>query len=347
MHYYICSAFSFLMVITFVPLIIKLSIRYHVFDRNDLANGPRISRLGGIAMFLSFFSSICLLIYLRGEYQAYFTLTPLILLFLVGLYDDLFNLAALLKLSFQLLVAFLATVYWEIVPFNNLINSPFWNPIFCNLLSIIFIVFMINAFNLIDGIDGLAAMQGIVVIMFISFGLLLYGDFQYAGSGFIFCSALTGFLFYNISPAKIYLGDSGSMITGFIAVMLSCRLLALGHEMSGFVPGNKVYVLALFMVPLYDALRVVLVRLLNRQSPFKRDQNHIHHRLRLLGWSDVHIVMALSSYTIVMVLITFAFQGINESLQMFILFLSSVLINTALTFKLQTGATGVRINRNI
>ncbi|WP_432707978.1 MraY family glycosyltransferase [Pedobacter sp.] len=328
-------------------MIIKLSFKYHVFDRNVVGSGVTTSRLGGIAVFLSFFISICMLISLRGAYHAYLTLIPLILLFLVGLYDDLFNLTALLKLSFQVLVAFLATFYWGVVPFNNLIDFSLWNSVGCHLLSMIFIIFMINAFNLIDGIDGLAAVQGIIVIALIAIGLVIYGDYQYAAAAFIFCSALTGFLFFNISPATIYLGDSGSMITGFMAVIFSFRLLALEREISGFIHLNNVYVLALFIVPLYDACRVVILRLLKRQSPFKRDQNHIHHRLRLLGWSDGQIVLAVNAYTIVMVLITFSFQGLSESLQMLILFLTAGLTNRMLEHKLHIEAFRIRINRNI
>lgn len=335
MHYYLCSAFSFLMAVTFVPLVIRISKKYHVFDRNQGVTGPQISRLGGIGVFLSFIIPIITLITIKGDYDVYFTLIPLVLLFLLGLYDDLFNLPPLLKLLFQFVIAFLAVVYCKIVPFNNLIDSTFWNPICCNLLSMLFIVCMINAFNLIDGIDGLATMQGIVVVIFFAFSLLSYGDFGYAASAFIFCSTLTGFLLYNFSPAKIYLGDSGSMITGFIAVMLSFRLLELEREMSGYMPGNRVYLLALFMVPLYDACRVVFFRLLNRKSPFKRDQNHIHYRLRLLGWSDVRIVLALSALTILMVLLTVMFQGLSESLQVLILVLTAMLTNRVLAYKLQ------------
>jgi UDP-GlcNAc:undecaprenyl-phosphate GlcNAc-1-phosphate transferase len=336
-HYYLCFAFSFLMVITIVPLVIRISLKYHVFDRNHKAKGAQISRLGGIGVFLSFIIPICTLITLSGDYDEYFTLIPLILLFFIGFYDDLFNLPPFIKLFFQFIIAFLAVVYGKMVPFSNLNDSSFWNPICCNLLSILFIVCMVNAFNLIDGIDGLATMQGIVVVMFLAFGLLNYGDFRYAAYAFIFCCTLTGFLFFNFSPAKIYLGDSGSMIIGFIAAMFSFRLLELEREMSAYVPGNKVYLLALFMVPLYDAVRVVFVRLLDRKSPFIRDQNHIHYRLRLLGWSDVHIVLSLSAYTILMVLLTIAFQGLSESLQVLILILTAMLTNRVLAYKLQTG----------
>ncbi|MBG6236426.1 UDP-N-acetylmuramyl pentapeptide phosphotransferase/UDP-N-acetylglucosamine-1-phosphate transferase [Pedobacter sp. CAN_A7] len=347
MQYYICSVFSFLISITVVPLVIKLSLRYGIFDRNHLGNGTKISRLGGIAVFLSFIIPIGVLISIRGEYQVYLSLIPLILLFFLGLYDDLFNLLPLIKLFCQFVIAILAIEYGGIVPFNNLIGSSFWNPICCNLLSVLFMVCMINAFNLIDGIDGLATILGILVVLFMAVGLLYYGDLPYAASAFIFCCTLTGFLFYNFSPAKIYLGDSGSMITGFIAVMLSFRLLELDREMSGYVSGNWAYLLALFMVPFYDTVRVFISRLLNRKSPFKGDRNHIHHRLRQLGWSDSQIVLALTSYTLFMVLLTFVFQGFTESLKMFILILTTILSNRVLSYKLQQEITGVRIDRNI
>lgn len=346
MHYYICSVFSFLIAITVVPLVINLSLKYRVFDRNHVANGTRISRLGGIAVFLSFIIPIIALITIRGEYHMYFSLIPLILLFFLGLYDDLFNLLPLIKLFCQFVISILAIEYGGIVPFNNLIASSFWNPICCNLLSIFFIVCMINAFNLIDGIDGLATILGILVVLFIAVGLLIYGDFPYAASGFIFCCTLAGFLCFNFSPAKIYLGDSGSMITGFIAVMLSFRLLELESQMSGYVTGNWVYLLALFMVPFYDTLRVFFIRLLNRKSPFKGDRNHIHHRLRQLGWSDVQIVIAITSYTLFMVLLTFIFKGFNEPFKIFVLILTTVLSNRVLSHKLQHEITGLRINRN-
>jgi len=347
MLYFIYSACAFILASILLPLVIKLTTKHHVFDRNISINATRVPRLGGIGVFFSFIIPLIVMITIGAEYHSYIGLIPLGLLFLLGLYDDLFNINAFLKLFFQVIIAILTVGYGEIVMIPTLFESSYWNTLICNLLSVVIVVYVINAFNLIDGIDGLASMLGILAVFFIAISLFIYQDSFYAAFSFIFCGSLMAFLRFNFSPARIYLGDSGSMMIGYIAVMLAFRLLELDREIAGNVLNNKVYVLSLFIVPLYDTFRVFVIRIITLKSPFKRDENHIHHRLRLLGWSDTQICLTLTSYTLLMVLLTFAFQGLSEVLQIFFLFLTAMLSNRLLAYKLQHDISTVRINRNI
>jgi UDP-GlcNAc:undecaprenyl-phosphate GlcNAc-1-phosphate transferase len=347
MIFFISSACSFLMTMILIPLVIQLSLKYQILDRNPARHGFKVSRLGGVCVFLSYTIAVCILILLRGEYQLLASILPLMMLFFIGLYDDVYNLNPFIKLFFQVLAAYVAVVYTDIVPYNKVFASSNWSYLYCYFLPMLIMICMINAFNLIDGIDGLATMLGILIVFFLGFSLLLYGDPIYAAFAFVFGISLTVFLGFNLSPAKIYLGDCGSMMIGYVAVTLSFRVLKLDWEVSGHLSGDVVYVLALLIVPLFDLFRVFFNRLLRLKSPFSRDQNHIHHRLRLLGWGDTAIGLVLSTYTVLMLLLTYLFSGFTVSWQFFILLLTAILTNSLVTYKLHQEVSGIRINRNI
>ena len=347
MLYFVFSICAYLLARIILPLVIKLTTRHHVFDRNNSLNAERISRLGGIGVFFSFIIPVIVLITILGEFYVYVFLIPLVLIFLLGLYDDLFNINAFMKLFIQVTIALLAVLYGDIVLTTNIFASSYWNALIGNALSVFIIVYVINAFNLIDGIDGLASLLGILAVFFIAISLFIYGERLYAAFSFIFCSSLLAFLRFNFSPARIYLGDSGSMLIGLIAVMLAFKLLAVDREIAENELNIKVFLLSIFIVPLYDTFRVFVIRVLRRKSPFKRDENHIHHRLRMLGWNDTYICLAITLYTLLMVLLTFAFQGLGEALQIFFLFSTAMLTNRLLAYRLQHEIIAVRINRNI
>ena len=240
--------------------------------------------LGGIA----FYVILMITFYFANvfdEYNEIISFIPgLTILFIAGLKDDLVVLGPLSKLLTQTLAAVFLVFHYKfsiesLHGFMGIDGLPSWMgaPI-----AVFIILTCINAINLIDGIDGLAATIGIIV--FSGFAALFY----IAGKEMLFvtCLALTGsliaFLRYNLSSKKkIFMGDTGSMILGFMTGAMTVRLLALDHSILAKLPfhiENIPYVLiALLFVPLFDTGRVFLIRILHKKSPFSADRNHIHH----------------------------------------------------------------------
>ena len=275
-----------------VPLVIKLAIKKHLYDENGgrhIHNGY-IPRLGGMAIFAGFvFSQL----YFSVDHFSASTISDtylllifsMILLFMLGLLDDLVNINANLKFIIQLLVAFI--LVWRadirIESFYGLFGLytlPLWASY---LFSILVITFFINAYNLIDGLDSLSSSVGIYVLACFTWFFLWNGSYIESMIAFSAMGALLGFWFYNKPPAKIFMGDSGSLSIGLLLAFFAIRISNLPLDAEGTF--NPVFAMVVLAYPVIDTLRVFSVRIYNGISPFSPDRNHIHHALLDLGLS--------------------------------------------------------------
>lgn len=242
--------------------------------------------LGGIAFY------ICIMIafYFMASFNPSNVITSLIpgltIIFILGLKDDLVVLAPLSKLSGQFIaVAFLMFHYsFSIDSLHGFLGIENLNLYLARFLAVFIAVAIMNAINLIDGIDGLAA--SISLITFSIFGSIFYyvGDYFFVLVCLTMIGSLIGFLFYNLnqkSSKKTFMGDTGSMILGFLIAMLSIRFLALDSSKLALLKLNKenlpLVLIAILIVPLFDTGRIIILRLKDKRSPFEADRNHIHH----------------------------------------------------------------------
>ena len=205
---------------------------------------------------------------------------------------------------------------------------PDWASIFLSIFTIIVIV---NAFNLIDGVDGLAGSIGLIAAS--AFGIWFYmaGDKPMAVLASALAGGLLGFLWFNFSPAKIFMGDSGSLVIGMFFAVMSIRLIEFDQSKL-FAPlsdiSRPVFTMAVLIFPLFDTLRVFIIRAVKGISPFTADRNHLHHRLLDLGLNHrqtVYTLVAINCLIIGLAVITRNF-GANTSflvvmLSAFILFM--------------------------
>lgn len=281
-------------VITFVaiPSIIKVANIKHLFDEPDerKAHKSKIPTLGGLAIFagiviaFTFWSA-------SGHYSNnQYILSAILVLFFIGIKDDIFPLSPIKKFIGQiistLIIVFPANIrLTSLCGIFGVYEIPLW---FSIALSMFTILVIINAFNLIDGIDGLAA--GIGVVASSTFGILFYqsGSYELAILAFALTGSLLAFLRFNFSPAKIFMGDTGSLIVGLVLSVLAITLIEFNKtSLTGFVASSKAPAIsiAILIIPLFDTLRVFCIRLLRKQSPFKADKNHIHHGLLEIGFT--------------------------------------------------------------
>jgi UDP-N-acetylmuramyl pentapeptide phosphotransferase/UDP-N-acetylglucosamine-1-phosphate transferase len=339
-YYIALTVMAFLLSIVGMPSIIITAIKYRLFDRSDSfrkTHRLHISRLGGLAIFCSFSITTLLFATLVDYKQANFLLTSCIILFALGLKDDMYGVKASTKFLLQLVVAFILVVAGEfrLTSFYGVFFLWDVNVIPASIFSIIVIIFVNNAFNLIDGIDGLAGTLGALATL--SFGIFFASAnaYPYAFIAFAMLGAILGFLVFNYYPAKIFMGDTGSLIIGLVCVVLAIKFIELnkiGLKLETCFYSAPAIAVAVLLVPVFDSLRIFSIRLLHGKSPFKGDRDHIHHRLQYLGFNDNKIVFALTLFNIFMILCTVILQSAGNFVLISLLVTTCIFLNMMITY---------------
>jgi UDP-GlcNAc:undecaprenyl-phosphate/decaprenyl-phosphate GlcNAc-1-phosphate transferase len=310
---------AFLVALFAVPSVIYIA---HLKNMLDLPNKRTVHavltpRLGGVAIFAGFMSALTIFADLNNGVQQ--LLAGCIVLFFVGLKDDLVSISPAKKLVGQLLatgiVMFMADI--RLTSFQGIFGIHELPIGISYAFTFLVIAGITNAINLIDGLDGLAG--SIVVIIVSTYG---YYFQRYGGSGYgnyVFVSicvigGMLGFLRYNFHKATIFMGDTGSLLCGFIVSVLTIQFIEMGVDPQTahpFESANPSVAAGILFVPLFDTIRVFTVRILNGTSPFSPDKNHIHHRILAMGFQQISTVLLLALLNIVVILfvINFAERG--------------------------------------
>jgi UDP-N-acetylmuramyl pentapeptide phosphotransferase/UDP-N-acetylglucosamine-1-phosphate transferase len=317
-----------------IPAIIQVAREKQLFDRPNArsAHAEPTPSLGGVAIFAGAICGIILWAPVQTFGALQYVLAALVLIFLIGIQDDLIQLAPTKKLLGQILAA-LILVYKSNVKITSLygIFGLYELPELASFsLSILVIIGIINAFNLIDGINGLAGSIGLLACLAMGTWFLGVDQQGFAVVAFSLAGALTAFLKYNFSPARIFMGDSGAMLTGAVCAVLAIKFIELNHavpESDAFHFGAAPAIAtAVLILPLFDTFWVISRRLWQGRSPFYPDRSHIHHMLLDAGKSHMHataILVALNALIIIGVLALDAF-GTNWLLLLELVFALSL-----------------------
>jgi UDP-N-acetylmuramyl pentapeptide phosphotransferase/UDP-N-acetylglucosamine-1-phosphate transferase len=198
-------------------------------------------------------------------------------------------------------------------------------------------IVIVNAINLIDGVDGLAAGFGFIASMAFSYWFYKTGDQPLALLAIGLAGALIGFLVYNFQPAKLFMGDSGSLIIGLVLFVLAVKLIEfpVSRMLVNMEPVPKpVLTMAILAYPLVDTLRVFILRALKGRSPFSADKNHIHHKLLALGLSHRQTCFVLYGFSIGIILLTFKSPAYSPNVSFLLVMSVAVLtLNSVFLFK--------------
>jgi UDP-N-acetylmuramyl pentapeptide phosphotransferase/UDP-N-acetylglucosamine-1-phosphate transferase len=200
---------------------------------------------------------------------------------------------------------------------------PQWASIFLSLFTYIVVV---NAMNLIDGIDGLAAGVGFIASSVFGVWFIYANEYTMASLSFSLSGALLGFLIFNFSPAKIFMGDSGSLIIGMFVCVLSIKLIEYPTtRLDDFWVhiSKPIIVIAALSYPLTDTLRIFIIRAAKGQSPFAADRNHLHHRLLDCGYTHVKTVIIIYVFSVFTVAVSLLSYYLNPSLSLLAVLASS------------------------
>jgi UDP-N-acetylmuramyl pentapeptide phosphotransferase/UDP-N-acetylglucosamine-1-phosphate transferase len=331
------AAFMVAAIITWVaiPKIVKVSRIRNLTDQpgHRKIHKGSVPTLGGIGIFSGLFISIML--FVNGNIEKITIIAAAtIIIFLVGVKDDLINMNPRKKLVAEGIAALLITILADIRITNlhgflGIELLPMWLSI---IITVILIIFVINAFNLLDGIDGLAASFGIMVTVIFAVWFWIAGDIGYSIMAASVAGALSAFLPYNVSHGrfKIFMGDTGSLTIGLLLAILTIRFNELNLVVApsvGFFSAPSIS-LAILMLPLFDTVRVTIIRLYKGRNPFTGDNNHIHHRMLRLGLSHTKSTLVLVTANMVIILLAFLLDKFGATA----LFLSVIAIALAFSW---------------
>jgi len=280
---------AFIITLLTTPLLIRFIISRKLFDvpSDRKEHAQPVPTMGGIAIFAGMVIAMMLWFPFQNNLPQISFLFSITILLALGIMDDLRDLAARYKLVIQAALATLVAVAGiRITSLEGFLGIYDLSLSAQYSLTILTVVGITNAFNLIDGIDGLAGGLGFMSLIALGFFLTMAGDKTFALVAFALAGAMFAFLYFNLNPARIFMGDTGSLVLGFVIGLLSIRLLQLNAaapQTGAFF--NPVFVLSIVFVPFFDTIRVFSMRIWNGKSPFTADRNHIHHILTARGFS--------------------------------------------------------------
>jgi UDP-GlcNAc:undecaprenyl-phosphate/decaprenyl-phosphate GlcNAc-1-phosphate transferase len=305
------ASLAFLITFFAIPIVIQVSKDKKLFDEPDERKVHKtvIPTLGGLGIFAGFIIATLMGVPsgIASELQ-YFVAAATVIFFL-GLKDDILVLSASKKFIGQLIAAGIVIKFGG-VQINNMHGFLGINEI-PHVASIVLTIFTIivitNSFNLIDGVDGLAGSLGVLTTLVFGTYFFFAGQLTYAVMAFALAGSIIAFLIYNFSPAKIFMGDTGSLLLGLINAILVIKFINTAGNPAVKLPleASPALGFAILMIPLFDTLRVFTLRILNRRSPFSPDRIHVHHFLLDLGFT--HRMVTFTCVAVNIVFITGAY----------------------------------------
>lgn len=294
---------SFFIVFLLTPFIRALGLKFSAIDRTNKrkVHVKVITKLGGVGIYAGIIGASVLPLILQGQDYKLFLINFVFYVFIstiiliLGIFDDIRGANAYIKFSVQALVSVICIKFGYFIQGISFGVFEITNIYVMYFFTILWISGVINAVNLIDGLDGLAC--GISGIASFVYGIILiyYGYFFEATIAFALFGGCVGFLKYNFYPAKIFMGDAGSLFIGLLLSLLSIKIANINANKLGiFLP------VLIMAVPLFDMVRVFFLRLMKKKHPFQADKSHIHHLLMRYNFSHRNAVLIICLFSFFM-----------------------------------------------
>ncbi len=331
------TVLAFLIAYLSIPSIINVAREKGLYDvpNNRTSHKQKTPTLGGIAIFAGFIIASLTFVNPLNISESQYLILGIIIMFLVGLKDDILIMAPFKKLAAQITAAVIITDlaglrFTSLHGFMGVNHLEYHLSIY---LTVFIIIVITNAFNLIDGIDGLSSGLGIVSLC--ALGLWFYLNYFFSWSVYCFSmvGALAAFYRFNVfsSDKKIFMGDTGSMMLGFLVAVLIIKFneLNLTLDLPFYVASSPAVSIALLVIPLFDTLRVFSIRIFRGLSPFNPDRRHLHHILLDLGLKHRYASNILIHFNFFVIVIAFL---LSNTLSVFYLSLLIFLISLLFTY---------------
>ena len=330
----ISSGLSFIITFFAIPIIIQVAKEKKLFDEPNHRKIHKtvIPTLGGLGIYAGFIIATLMFVPFQNTVHFQYYLAASLVIFFLGLKDDILILSASKKFIGQLIAAWILFQFGgiQINNMQGLFGLDFIPSAASTVLSLFTIVVITNSFNLIDGVDGLAGSLGLLTTFLFGCYFFYIGETALAVMAFTLFGSLISFLIYNFPPAKIFMGDTGSLLVGLMNSVFVIKFINTSQINAAdfVVPSAPAIGFAVLLVPLFDTLRVFTIRIFSRRSPFSPDRNHIHHLILDLGFSHKQTTLICLSANIVFITLAILLRNAGINLLMSVLFIMPL----ALTF---------------
>lgn len=340
----LCLVTAFIVTLLAIPPLIYFIKKYKLFDQPNARkeHTTPIPTMGGLAIFTGMCSALLIWFPFTNNLAQICFFFSIIVLTGLGIMDDLKDLSARYKFIIQIgLATLIALSGIRITSFEGLFGVYELSLSAQYTMTILAIVGITNAINLIDGIDGLAGGLSFMTLITLGLFLTIGKDANTALIAFAVAGGILAFLYFNLNPARIFMGDTGSLVLGFVISVLCIRFIQINPgNTSSVISYAPVFTLGLVMIPVFDTIRVFGMRIWRGKSPFVADRTHIHHLLTNAGISHamatriicfIHAVILIDVYVMrnlkqewtlaflvaFMILVTFIFANISMLIKWF------------------------------
>lgn len=328
---------AFTLTYLIIPVIIRIAQERKLYDHPNerSAHQDPTPSLGGIGIFAGTICAVVLWTPIHSFGILQYILASFVLIFLIGVLDDLLPMSAPKKFLGQVLVAIILAYKSDVrlTSLYGILGIEELPELTGFLISVVIIVGIINSFNLVDGINGLAGSIGLLACTTWGIWFAATGSTALAVVAFSLTGAIVAFLKYNFTPARIFMGDTGSLLIGTVCAILAIKFVELNRQ--DLVDSRFAFraapaiAMAVLIIPLFDTLRVFLMRVLRGKSPFSPDKNHIHHLLLQAGLNHMQATMALVVVNLLFILLAFSLHTLG-SMALLLIELSLALLLTEL-----------------
>ena len=324
------ASLAFLITFFAIPIVIQVAKDKKLFDEPDERKVHKtvIPTLGGLGIFAGFIIATLMGVPsgITSELQYFAAATTVI--FFLGLKDDILVLSASKKFIGQLVAAGIVIKFGgvQLDNMHGFLGIHEIPRIASVILTIFTIIVITNSFNLIDGVDGLAGSLGLLTTLVFGVYFFFAGQLTYAVMALSLSGSIIAFLIYNFSPAKIFMGDTGSLLLGLVNSILVIKFI----NVAGFPAPTKFALeaspaigFAILMIPLFDTLRVFTLRILDRRSPFSPDRTHVHHFLLDIGFTHRMITFTCVGVNIAFIAVAYFLRSLGTTTVIGILLVSA------------------------
>src|SRR5687767_14178517 len=293
------SGLAFLLTYFAIPVIIQVAKEKKLYDEPDERKVHKavIPTLGGLGIFSGFILATLIGVPPALSHNLQYFIAAIMVIFFLGIKDDILITSVAKKFIGQVVAAGIIIQFGgiQINNMHGLLGIYHISYPVSFGLTLLTIIAITNSFNLIDGVDGLAGSLGLLTSLLFGIYFFSINQLMYAVMAFALSSSLVAFLIYNFSPAKIFMGDTGSLLLVLLNSIFVVKFISVASDpaVNANFPLQSAPALgfAILIVPLFDTLHVFTLRILRRRSPFSADRNHIHHFLLDLGFSHKMITI--------------------------------------------------------
>ncbi|MGB9747990.1 MAG: glycosyltransferase family 4 protein [Bacteroidales bacterium] len=316
----ICAAgLSFVITYILIPPIVRVARAKNLYDSPGRRKPHKndVPTLGGAAIFAGLVLAMTLFVDGKLAYQLRYFVAAAIIIFYIGIKDDILGLGPVKKLVAQILSAIIIAVpaHVRFTSLHGFLGIHHIPDAYSVVLTVFVIIVIINSLNLIDGIDGLAALTGIIASSTFGVWFWLSGDYSYTIMASALAGALLAFLRFNLSSGKnkIFMGDTGALLIGLVLAILAIRFneANVNAGIPWHLTSAPAVSIGILILPLFDTLRVFVLRMYRGYSPFRADKQHLHHRLLRLGLSHLQSTLILAGFSLVFISIAFILDPIG------------------------------------